>query len=243
MPRTIAIGDIHGALKALQELLEVINPEKDDQFIFLGDYVDGWPDSAHVVNFLIGFSKDHHCHFIRGNHDLWCEHWLHGNKADSTWLHHGGKATIESYKQIEDPARHDHLDFFAKLENYLVDESNRLFIHAGYSSLEGPEFEFRNGKYNWDRSLWQTALKLQLKGGLNPNEYPPVFKLYTEIFIGHTPTIFYDITVPIRALNIRNIDTGAGFDGKLSAIEINTGKLWQSASIPDYYPGVKGRTR
>jgi len=243
MARTIAIGDIHGALKALQQVLDEIRPEKDDKFIFLGDYVDGWPDSAQVVSFLINFSTDNHCTFIKGNHDLWCERWLHGNKADSTWLHHGGKATIESYKKLEVPARHDHLEFFEKLENYVVDESNRLFIHAGYSTLEGPGYEFRDGRYNWDRSLWQTGLKLELKSRLTRDQYPPVFQLYNEIYIGHTPTIFYDIDRPIRALNIWNIDTGAGFDGKLSAVEINTGQLWQSLRIPELYPGLQGRTR
>ena len=243
MARTIAIGDIHGALKALQQVLDELNPEKEDKFIFLGDYVDGWPDSAQVVSFLINFSNNHDSVFIRGNHDIWYELWLHGNKADSIWLHHGGKATIESYKKLEDEARHDHLDFFAKLQNYVVDEANRLFIHAGYSTLDGPDYEFRDGRYYWDRSLWQSALKLELKGGLTVDEYPPVFRLYNEIFIGHTPTIFYDIDVPIKALNIRNVDTGAGFDGKLTALEINTGQLWQSSRIPELYPGLQGRTR
>ncbi|RYY22336.1 MAG: serine/threonine protein phosphatase, partial [Chitinophagaceae bacterium] len=126
MARIIAIGDIHGALRALEQLLEMINPQVADKFIFLGDYVDGWPDSAQVISFLIKFSKKYHCIFIKGNHDVWCELWLNGNKADSIWLHHGGKATIESYKLIKDQDRHDHLEFFAKLENYFVDEDNRL---------------------------------------------------------------------------------------------------------------------
>jgi serine/threonine protein phosphatase 1 len=243
MARTIVIGDIHGTLKALQQVMEEISPGKEDKFIFLGDYVDGWPDSAQVVSFLINFSKDHDCDFIKGNHDVWCELWLHGNKADSVWLHHGGKATIESYNKIGNQVRHDHLEFFAKLQNYIVDEANRLFIHAGYSTLEGPAYEFRDGGYHWDRSLWQSALKLELKDGLNVDQYPPVFRLYSEIYIGHTPTIFYDLDLPMRALNIRNIDTGAGFDGKLSALEVNTGQLWQSSQIPELYPGLQGRSR
>jgi serine/threonine protein phosphatase 1 len=243
MARTIAIGDIHGALKALQQVLQEIRPEKEDKLIFLGDYVDGWPESAQVISFLVNFSKDHDCVFIRGNHDVWCELWLHGNKADSIWLHHGGKATIESYNKIGNQVRHDHLDFFAKLQNYMVDEANRIFIHAGYSTLEGPAYEFKDGGYSWDRSLWQSALKLELKRGLHVDEYPAIFRLYQEIFIGHTPTIFYDIDIPIQALNIRNLDTGAGFDGKLSALEINTGQLWQSSQIPELYPGLSGRTR
>ena len=38
--RLIAIGDIHGQSDMLRRLLNVISPQADDQFVFLGDYVD-----------------------------------------------------------------------------------------------------------------------------------------------------------------------------------------------------------
>ena len=37
--RTFAVGDIHGGLKALKQLLERIEKQDNDCFIFLGDYV------------------------------------------------------------------------------------------------------------------------------------------------------------------------------------------------------------
>lgn len=243
MSRTIAIGDIHGALKALKEILSDLKPLKDDHFVFLGDYVDGWPESAQVVEFLDNFSRKYPCSFIRGNHDVWCEQWLQGNKPDSTWLQHGGRATIESYKSVPEENRNLHLSFFSKLQNYIVDGSHRLFIHAGYATKYGPEDEFKDGKYNWDRSLWETALKLEMRSGPTRDRYPPKYLMYNQIFIGHTPTIFYEIDVPIQALNIWNLDTGAGFDGKLSAMDIDSGTVWQSSPLPDLYPGLTGRTR
>jgi len=243
MPRTIAIGDIHGSLRALEQLMKIINPVGDDEFVFLGDYVDGWPDSAQVVEYLVALREKHHCTFIKGNHDVWCELWLLGNKPDSIWLQHGGRATIESYQHVPDSARYEHLEFFAKLENYMVDEKNRLFIHAGYATLAGPEYEFLDGKYSWDRTLWEMALKLESRGNLAPESYPPKFRLYNEIYIGHTPTIFNNIDTPVHALNLFNVDTGAGFDGRLSAIDIDNGTLWQSDPVPVLYPGMNGRTR
>ena len=57
MKRTIVIGDIHGGLKALIQVLEKINLTREDKFIFLGDYVDGWSDSANVVSYLIELAK------------------------------------------------------------------------------------------------------------------------------------------------------------------------------------------
>ncbi len=39
--RTFAIGDIHGGLKALIQLLNKLEVKDDDTLIFVGDYVDG----------------------------------------------------------------------------------------------------------------------------------------------------------------------------------------------------------
>ena len=53
MKKTYAIGDIHGGLKALKQLLERLDYSDKDTFIFLGDYVDGWSESAQVIQYLI----------------------------------------------------------------------------------------------------------------------------------------------------------------------------------------------
>ena len=53
MTRTLAIGDIHGGLRALEQILERAKVTQDDLLIFLGDYVDGWSESAQTVSFLI----------------------------------------------------------------------------------------------------------------------------------------------------------------------------------------------
>ena len=74
--RTLVIGDIHGGLKALIQLLKRAEVTKEDNLIFLGDYVDGWSESAQVIQYLIELSEVNNCVFIKGNHDAWCEPWL-----------------------------------------------------------------------------------------------------------------------------------------------------------------------
>lgn len=56
-PRTIAVGDIHGHVAALNGLFAAINPQADDTLVFLGDYVDRGPDSRGVLQRLIELSK------------------------------------------------------------------------------------------------------------------------------------------------------------------------------------------
>lgn len=243
MSRTIVIGDIHGALKALEQLIVIIAPQKKDKIIFLGDYVDGWSQSAQVIEWLIQFDKVNDCVFLKGNHDLWCEDWLKGKPANKEWLLHGGKSTIESYAEYSKDERAIHLDFFNRMRNYYIDEGNRLFIHAGFSSMHGPEKEHYETNYVWDRSLWEMALAMDKRIAKDSKLYPRRLKLYKEIFIGHTPTINYDMDIPMQAVNVWNIDTGAAFTGKLTAIDINTKEFWQSDIVQQLYPDEKGRNK
>jgi serine/threonine protein phosphatase 1 len=62
MPRTIAIGDIHGCSTALAKLIELIDPHSDDVLIPLGDFVDRGIDSKGVIEQLIALSD--RCHLV-----------------------------------------------------------------------------------------------------------------------------------------------------------------------------------
>ena len=53
--RTLVIGDIHGGLRALHQIMERAKVTAEDQLIFLGDFVDGWSQSPDVLDFLIDF--------------------------------------------------------------------------------------------------------------------------------------------------------------------------------------------
>ena len=97
MSRTVVIGDIHGGLKALVQVLERAAVTTADTLIFLGDYVDGWSESAAVMEYIIELEKIQECIFIKGNHDEWCEEWLRTGKAENNWLMHGGEETVNSY--------------------------------------------------------------------------------------------------------------------------------------------------
>jgi serine/threonine protein phosphatase 1 len=74
--RTLVIGDIHGGLRALHQIMERAKVTKEDTLIFLGDYVDGWSQSPQVLDYLIELNTTNNCVFIRGNHDELLLHWL-----------------------------------------------------------------------------------------------------------------------------------------------------------------------
>ena len=241
--RTLVIGDIHGGLKALIQLLERAEVTKKDTLIFVGDYVDGWSESSFVIRFLIELSKNNNCIFIKGNHDVWCENWLRDGTTFETWLFHGGKETIESYSGISVEEKQDHLNFLEKMELYYIDEQKRLFVHAGFVSMHGPEKEYSETNLYYDRTLWEMALALDKQLDEDSILYPKRLKLFNEIYIGHTPTIHFGSYEPMSAQNVWNIDTGACFYGKLSCIDIETKEVFQSDVVQSFYPNEKGRNK
>ncbi|RLJ31340.1 serine/threonine protein phosphatase 1 [Chryseobacterium sp. 7] len=241
MSRTLVIGDIHGGFKALQQVLERAGVTENDQLIFLGDYVDGWSESSQIIQFLLELSEKQKCIFIKGNHDAWCEDWLALGQKPDVWLFNGGQKTVESYTDYSLEDLDIHLEFFQRMKNYYIDDQNRLFIHAGYASMHGPEKEVYSSNYRWDRTLWETAVAMDKKLDKNSELYPKRLLLYKEIFIGHTPTLDIGIKIPANKANIWNMDTGAAYTGSLSIMDIDTKRFWQSDTLPSLYPKEKGR--
>lgn len=241
--RILAIGDIHGGLKALIQLLERANVTKNDTLIFVGDYVDGWSESAQVIQYLIELSKTNECIFIKGNHDIWCEQWLAADIVNDIWFRHGGKETIESYNDFSVEDRLKHLDFFERMPLFHIDDQKRLFVHAGFTSMNGVEKEYDKVNFYFDRTLWEMVLTMDKRIEKNSKIYPNRLKHYSEIYIGHTPTINFKNDKPMNAINVWNIDTGAAFTGKLSAIDIETKEIFQSDILKDLYPNEFGRNK
>jgi calcineurin-like phosphoesterase family protein len=98
---TIAIGDVHGNLAALLDLLGQLEREvhRGDVVVFLGDYIDRGPDSRGCIDRILAFREETPAEVVclRGNH----EDWFLRTKADYTrhsWLlGMEGLDTIRSY--------------------------------------------------------------------------------------------------------------------------------------------------
>ena len=239
--RTLVIGDIHGGLHALHQIMERAAVTKKDNLIFLGDYVDGWSQSPQVIDFLIKLDKTHNCVFIRGNHDELLRTWLDESKDNLLWYKHGGEATVLAYAAVSAATKLKHIEFLHALADYHLDDDNRLFIHAGFTNMNGIDFEYFPKLFYWDRTLWETALALDKSMKIDDLGYPKRFTLYKEIYIGHTPVTRIAKTTPVQMACVWNIDTGAAFKGPLTIMDVDTKEFWQSEPLPSLYPSEKGR--
>ncbi|MEQ3691717.1 MAG: metallophosphoesterase family protein [Flavobacterium sp.] len=239
--RKFVIGDIHGGLKALEEVLNKVGIAPSDQLIFLGDYVDGWSESPQVIDYLIQLNKNYNCVFIKGNHDDLLLNYLKTGKINEEWYKHGGEPTVKSYDKLSSNKLIPHITFLEKLKDYYIDNENRLFIHAGFTNLKGVDFEYFKPLFYWDRTLWETALSLNPNLSITDDLYPERFKIYNEIYIGHTPVTRVNKTTPINKANVWNIDTGAAFKGPLTILDVESKEFWQSTPLNLLYPDEIGR--
>lgn len=258
--RTLVVGDIHGASQALiQALTRSDYDPKTDNIIFLGDYVDGWSESMEVVSLLIGMQQKHKdlkrnpdsIIFLEGNHDQWFKDFLNIGVPVEDWLANGGRSTLESYQkamELSDDIQvllGIHRKFFNYLQPYFVDNKNRAFVHAGCNRFDGVAGTLPYLRL-WDRSMWA---QVQSGGEV---------KAHSEVYIGHTTTTVnkltkrrreFDIqkdgknyiTVPMNRQNVWNMDTGGGWDGKVTIMDIDTKEFWQSDFCFDLYPNELGR--
>lgn len=237
--RKLVIGDIHGGYRAMLQVLDraKFNPQ-EDMLIGLGDYADGWPEVYEVIKYLKELPN---FRGVIGNHDVWLLDFLSYGYAPHIWLSQGGMASFKSYQGIlNSDLSENHRRFLSSLPYYL-EIDDKLFLHGGLnvSTISGINIrEQRIEDLIWNRELFQDiayAVKYSSDPSLNISPYK-------EIYIGHTTTqmVQPDFT-PVFGYNVYLLDQGAGWDGKLTVMDIDTKEWWQSDFVPELYPEVKGR--
>lgn len=227
MGRLWVMGDIHGAYRAFQQCLERSGFNREqDHLISLGDVSDGWPETSACIDELLTLPN---LTFILGNHDYWTLQWMKTGLVEDLWLSQGGEATIKSYA---DGVPDSHLKFLENAPLYFV-KDNALFVHAGIRPSVPIEKQSADILL-WDRDFARIALDFYLKGTRAK------VTDYDEVYIGHTPIPF---THPIQSNEVWLMDTGAGWSGVLSMMDVENKEIFCSDPVPDLYPGVQGRRR
>lgn len=239
------MADIHGQHKAMIQCFERsgFNPE-EDTLIQLGDVVDRGLQSFECVEELL---KIKNLISIKGNHDDWFYTWLIKGKHPADWLQ-GGYETLQSYANNVDRSIDiqpslgtwytdlnftdiplSHQKFFKDQKLYYVDSKHRMFVHGGFDRSQSIEETHGTNAsdFYWNRDLWKRALSV------SGDDKLVTVDGFNEIFIGHTPTCKYDLGIVVESLpqssgGVWNIDTGAGANGKLTIMDIDTKEYWQS---------------
>lgn len=225
--RAYAIGDVHGRLDLLEDLLSLIEQEIRDRpkpktsIIFLGDLIDRGPESAQVIERLRTYSPPNaSAHFIMGNHEEVMLRVLAGEEGLVTsWLRFGGAATLRSYgvdprefpgmaskdlaARIRKAVPLEHVQFLESFADSIL-FGTYLFVHAGIR----PGIDLAEQSQSDLRWIREPFLNDMTDHGF-------------VVVHGHTITNEVEV-----AANRIGIDTGAFCTGILTALGIEGNKRW-----------------
>jgi len=202
MRRIYAVGDIHGSLGKLQNLVARCEEDTGGRpmtFVFLGDYIDRGPQSRGVVEYLIELQSRMSGHMIplMGNHEALALAAIDSSLDEGGWLLEGGDMTLASYhagSAHELPGKH--VAWLRSLR-LTYDDGRRLFVHAGVNP-EKPLDAQDDPDLLWIREPFLSDAR----------DYGRL------IVHGHTPT---PTGRPDLRANRLNIDTGAVYGRALTA--------------------------
>jgi serine/threonine protein phosphatase 1 len=211
------IGDIHGCVRELACLIARLPLERQDQLVFLGDYIDRGPDSRGVVSYLLDLQKEssYDVVFLKGNHeDMLLSYLGLAGQHGEMFFYNGGQATLVSYglssKDLSSQAvlasmPAGHIEFYQGLKSYCT-VGPYLCVHAGIHPQKSLQ-EQTEAELLWIR---------------NKFIYSSHALPYTILF-GHTPQtdVLYDLPYKI------GLDTGLVYGNKLSCLEIEEKVLYQ----------------
>lgn len=197
-----AIGDIHGSLQKLRDLMTLCERHADGRpttFIFLGDYIDRGPHSRGVIEALMDMQSRQPDRVIalKGNHEAVAIEIIDGETQAEIWLREGGTATLRSY-HIDDARDlpHEHVTWLRSLP-LCHDDGQRFFVHAGIDP-EKPLAAQSDRDLIWIREPFLSDAR----------DYGRL------IVHGHTPQTD---GIPDFRGNRLNLDTGAVFGRPLTA--------------------------
>lgn len=235
------IGDIHGCYKELVELTKNLGYDWKDGYPvhsqgrklgFVGDLTDRGPHSLKVIEIVWELFQKKLAYYTPGNHCNKLYRYFSGNKVQIT---HGLETTVAEYTELcrddQNIIRGKFMQLYEESPLYHVLDSKKLIIaHAGIR-------EDYIGKQN---SKVKTFV---LYGDITGETHPdgsPVRRDWAKTYTGNTWIIYGHTPVrEVRKINqTYNIDTGAVFGGKLSALRYPEMEI---ISTPSSMPYVEAK--
>lgn len=238
------IGDIHGCYNEFQLLTKKmgyswnlglpVHPH-GRKLAFVGDLTDRGPNSLKTTELVTQLVVEHKtAYYVPGNHCNKLYRFFLGNKVQIT---HGLETTVAEYESLSEKERRKVRENFCTLYEgaplyHILDEKRLIIAHAGIKESLIGRFDGR-------------VKTFVLYGDITGEKHPdgsPVRRDWAQSYSGKA-TIVYGHT-PVKEVrkmnNTYNIDTGAVFGGKLSALRYPEMEV---VSVPSSLPFVEEKFR
>lgn len=233
------IGDVHGCMAELAELLEIMGYCKNEKGIyvhpegrkaaFLGDLCDRGPRNVEVLRTVMGMVANGSALCVPGNHDIKLLRCLSGKNVQMT---HGLEATVTELAQEPTEFRETVKDFLNGLvSHYVLDDGKLTIAHAGVKEA----YQGRGSMRVRDFCLYGETT------GENDEYGFPIRLDWTEEYRGKAMVVYGHVphTEPAIVNRTYCIDTGCVFGGTLTALRYPEKTFVSIPAKEVYYAPVK----
>lgn len=213
-----AIGDLHGCLSLYDQMEEKIvrdseSLEGQKLILCLGDVIDRGPETANLIDRLIGPAPDGFQRLVlRGNHEEMMLRFLDAPSKNLNWLSYGGTETLQSYgisPENEGGFKGDGFLLPPKLQ-LAIPEAHRKFLNGLPHALTCDTLRFAHAGYELDLPAKQQTCERMIWG-------PPE---RSDSYVGENTLVHGHVIVPeVEVSRARiNLDLGAYQTGRLAAM-------------------------
>lgn len=210
--RTYIIGDVHGCLPELEQLLDQIDYAPTDRIIFVGDLINKGPDSRGVLELVESLGAE----AVKGNKELGFIDSMRGDReATPNDLQTKAELGTDLEYWIE---WMDALPMFIETDEFMV-------VHGGLIPGEHPSESDPNiitRIRTWD------GVGADLNNEANPAWYD-LYKGEKLVVFGHWAALGL-----LARRNVICLDSGCVYGGQLTALELPSRSLHQVQAIQAY---------
>lgn len=237
--RQIIIGDVHGCLSELIELIEQLEVTNKDRLVFLGDLIDRGPHSVETVRYV----RELECEAIMGNHEEKCTRWrYHEARRRATGRPNPMRKIAPDRKAEWEAFSEDEIEWMRNLPITLQLTPDWIAVHGGLEPK--PLSEQQNGRmirmrYLDSKTLEPVPLEYDLEQPADTMFWSELWEgpqsvVYGHAVHGNSPRVDWceNPDYPDRKIWCIGVDTGACFGGMLTALVTDDDfKTWNFAQV------------
>jgi hypothetical protein len=234
--RTIVVGDVHGCLEELDELLRALQCGEDDRLIFAGDLMDRGPDPVGVVRRV----RELGAACVQGNHDEKHVRWARHEAKRRADAKYKNPMRMSPERQKDNAAlRDEDVAWLGALPKMIKLDEKWIVVHAGLEAglplARQKEAAMLRLRYVDARGRF-----LAIKG---PGDMPEGGAIWATRWTGPESVIYghavHDLATPrhdepTAGVECWGIDTGCCFGGRLTAFLPATKEIVQVAAKQKY---------
>ncbi|MEZ5275883.1 MAG: metallophosphoesterase [Opitutaceae bacterium] len=216
--RIIAIGDVHGCARELEQLITRANPRPRDRIIFLGDLVNRGPDSRAVVR----MARDLKAQSLIGNHEVRLLHYHNTGQTRNLKPH--------DYTTIKQLADEDWAYLTGMKDRIYIRKLDTVLVHGGFHPHQAWQTQ--------PRSVITEIQTIDAAGRPQRRSKAPDAPVWADFWSGPPFVIYGHTPRPeiYRTPSSLGIDTACVLGGKLTACILPDMEIIQVPAAKAYFP-------